>query len=103
MITARREILGMGAAGLKNAYHVDGKRYGGRSKYTVYELARDLLADGHAWDQNLRIVDPDGVVVLTGSLSEMARWSIVEDENGLSRRRYRPHRFAQIARADRAY
>ena len=103
MITARREILGTGAAGLKNAYNIDGKRYGGRSKYTVYELARDLLADGHDWDQNLQIVNPDGVVALTGSLSEMAAWRVIDDENELSRRRYRPHRFAQIARADRAY
>ena len=101
MITARREILGMGAAGLKNAYHVDGKRYGGRSKYTVYELARDLLADGQAWDQDVQIVNPDGVIALTGSLSEMSAFQLSEGVSGFSLSKYRSFEAREIWNAAR--
>lgn len=97
MIEAQREITGMGAAGLKNAYTVDGKRYGGSSTYTVYQLARALIEDGQAWDQDIRIVNPDGMVSLTGSLSDMAGCGLSENASGFSylgwsdgRQKYRP-------------
>lgn len=98
MITAQREILGMGAAGLKNAYRVDGKRYGGSSKYTVYDLARDLLADGVDWDEDLRVINPDGVHSISGALSVMVGCSLSENASGFAhlgwtgkgRQKYRP-------------
>lgn len=97
MIIAQREILGMGAAGLKNAYRVGNKLYGGHSKYTVYDLARDLLADGYDWDEDVQIVNPDGVHSVSGALSVMVGCSLSETVSGFGyrgwvdgRQKYRP-------------
>jgi len=97
MITAYRETRGIGAAGYKNVYLVRDKLYGGNSTYTVYDLARDLLADGVDWDEDMQIVY-DGTLCLTGSLSDMAGMSLSENVNGFSysgwskdgRQKYRP-------------
>ena len=90
MITAHREVRGISTAGVKNAYRVGEGVYGGRAKYTVYELARDLLADGHDWDQDLQIINPDGVVALRGALSEMCGVQLSEGQAGFSLAKYRP-------------
>ena len=101
MITAHREIQGISSAGMKNAYRVRDKLYGGRAKYTVYELARDLLADGHDWDQDLQIVNPDGVMALKGALSEMAAVQLSEGASGFSMSKYRPFEAQEIWNAGR--
>lgn len=98
MIEAHCEILRMGRSGLRNCYRIGKKRYGGDSDYTIYDLARDLLADGEAWDQDIRIIGADAVISLTGSLSVMAGCSLTENASGFSykgwakgRQGYRPY------------
>ena len=90
MIEAHREILGMGRSGLRNRYCVGEKHYGGDSDYTIYDLARDLLTDGEAWDQDLQVINPDGVPSLRGALSELAAFSLTENAHGFRHGKYQP-------------